>query len=952
MNTTQSKGLHKKVHRFAYVHEKLLPVFLACVMATMMISPAALMAFAEEVAGVMGEAPLEPAVSEVIEEPAVPEPAAPEPAAPEPEVVDVVEPAFEEAEALVDGLDDEGALVEELDEVLLGAPVATSEGEDAAEEGTLRVIYDSNWWPALPAPTDDNFYSPGDTVTVLFDPIPEAEGFWFLGWDTDPYVYGDEAVASYSEAGVTTFEIYEETFLYAVWGFEPLDIEIMPLAEGDTYTVTFYTGEGSDDSDRVYLDIEEGTLLGDIEGVSDDAPKAKEGWKFTGWDPAITLDTPVESDLEFTAQWTPVYAVIFVDWNGNLLDIQEVEPGDDAIAPSYSGSRDGYTFIGWDTDFTNVSSDLYVTAQYDLITYLITYNPNGGTNHPSNPKTYTIEDTPIWFYPPTRNNYEFIGWEGVGFSVPGGTTGNLTLTAMWVLNESGQASFPDGDYTIVIGRTTNKGGPGDGQFFVLVKDKEGHTIDAALGLNGPSGTETFTFYGGGYEIVVTIKGNNIIGAEGVITAYPVRFEPGTWGSFPSTVVVYLVSGEPMPAPPDNYRVPSVPEYTFTGWLDDGGIFYPDGTSLPRTVTGGVTFTAQWEADPDIPISYTTDGNGTVSLDSEKVHPYSGKPEGSTAIANPGYTFSHWESTLPDDITPLDDETIVPVKNGHLYQEVTYTAIFAIDNDQTYTIKYEADDPAMGSVAPTSETNQVLTAATGSTAIPETGYKFVKWTDEDGDTVSEDKAFTPDATLRSDATFTAHFDIDKDQEYTITYRADDEDWGSVDPGSETNQVLTAATGSTATPKPGYKFVNWTDEDGVEVGVTETFVPDPDLRKDAEFTANFAPNEYTITYDIVNGTWDENNSTTITETVTHGNKLAEIPTPVADAGYTQNSGAWDAPAPDDSVAVTANATYTYRFTTLNTYKVTYALDTDSEAPATHSSLPTEKQYQVGSNVTVEG
>ena len=40
-----------------------------------------------------------------------------------------------------------------------------------------------------------------------------------------------------------------------------------------------------------------------------------------------------------------------------------MEPGGAAVAPT-TPTRDGYDFAGWDTDFSNVTSNLTVTAQY------------------------------------------------------------------------------------------------------------------------------------------------------------------------------------------------------------------------------------------------------------------------------------------------------------------------------------------------------------------------------------------------------------------------------------------------------------------------------------------------------------------------------------------------------------------------------------------------------------
>ncbi len=58
------------------------------------------------------------------------------------------------------------------------------------------------------------------------------------------------------------------------------------------------------------------------------------------------------------------HTVTFVDWDGTVLSVQEVEEGASAAAPEVPG-REGYTFIGWDTDFSSVTTDLTVTALYE-----------------------------------------------------------------------------------------------------------------------------------------------------------------------------------------------------------------------------------------------------------------------------------------------------------------------------------------------------------------------------------------------------------------------------------------------------------------------------------------------------------------------------------------------------------------------------------------------------------
>lgn len=57
------------------------------------------------------------------------------------------------------------------------------------------------------------------------------------------------------------------------------------------------------------------------------------------------------------------YSVTFVDHDGTVLDVQTVEHGAAAVAPA-DPEREGFVFAGWDTAFTEVTSDLVVTARY------------------------------------------------------------------------------------------------------------------------------------------------------------------------------------------------------------------------------------------------------------------------------------------------------------------------------------------------------------------------------------------------------------------------------------------------------------------------------------------------------------------------------------------------------------------------------------------------------------
>ena len=102
------------------------------------------------------------------------------------------------------------------------------------------------------------------------------------------------------------------------------------------------------------------------QGKSATAPAAptREGYTFTGWNKDFSN---VQSDLTITAQYKKnitYFTVTFLDWDGTVLKTEQVEQGHGATAPA-NPTRKGYTFIGWDKAFNNVQSDLIVKAQYE-----------------------------------------------------------------------------------------------------------------------------------------------------------------------------------------------------------------------------------------------------------------------------------------------------------------------------------------------------------------------------------------------------------------------------------------------------------------------------------------------------------------------------------------------------------------------------------------------------------
>ena len=255
----------------------------------------------------------------------------------------------------------------------------------------------------------------GKSAIAPADPI--REGYTFIGWDKDfsnvqsdltvtaqyekiiiyytiTFVNDDGTVLQASQVAEGEMPVYtgetptkQETAEFRYF-FESWTPEIVPATADATYTATYtefkrkyqvcflnYNGIELQSSEVEY------GVLPEYMGETPTRPStAQYNYVFDGWSPEIVA---VTKDANYTATFTNIlrqYTVTFLDWDGTQLSQQVVDYGTAAIAPA-NPVREGYTFVGWDKDFSNVQSDLTVTAQYEkiIIYYIITFVNDDGT---------------------------------------------------------------------------------------------------------------------------------------------------------------------------------------------------------------------------------------------------------------------------------------------------------------------------------------------------------------------------------------------------------------------------------------------------------------------------------------------------------------------------------------------------------------------------------------------
>ena len=122
----------------------------------------------------------------------------------------------------------------------------------------------------------------------------------------------------------------------------------------------------------------------------------------------------------------PEYTVVFKDDEGNIIDTQKVKEGESAASPIVS-DKEHYSFVGWDFGFTNVRSDMEITAQYVKNKYSVAY-VNWETKE-AETKVFAYGD-PIDYPKETKiDGYDFVGWTTLDGKKVNEVTDNLVLMA-------------------------------------------------------------------------------------------------------------------------------------------------------------------------------------------------------------------------------------------------------------------------------------------------------------------------------------------------------------------------------------------------------------------------------------------------------------------------------------------------------------------------------------------
>ena len=236
----------------------------------------------------------------------------------------------------------------------------------------LTVQFDTDG--GLPAP-DNQQLSYSQTVSApAVD--PEKTGYTFLYWSAD-----GEAEYDFS-ASLTA------------------NITLKAVYQANSYTITFDTDGGST---VAAITQDYGTA------VTAPADPTKTGYTFAGWDSDIPETMPAEN-MTITAQWTVNRYTMTFDDNGSRSEYV-LDYGTNLTEYVPDIQWEGHTFMGWNPEVpeTVPAEDMTFTAVWDTNTYTITFDSNGGSYVAPIVQDYgTKVIAPM---NPMREGYAFIGWD-------------------------------------------------------------------------------------------------------------------------------------------------------------------------------------------------------------------------------------------------------------------------------------------------------------------------------------------------------------------------------------------------------------------------------------------------------------------------------------------------------------------------------------------------------------
>ena len=748
--------------------------------------------------------------------------------------------------------------------------------------GPYTITFDTEGGSAIPPQTVNN----GEKIIEPTD-LPEKNGYSFEAWvdeNGDPYDFDTPVTGPVTLH--TKWKAIDYTITYNLDGgsvstANPTTYNI----ETDTFTLNNPTREHYDFVGWTGTDLTEATKTVKVEQGS------------TG-------------DRSYAATWKKKkYTATFnTDGGSPAIDSQTKEYNDTFIEPTTNVTKKGYHFDGWllngaPYNFdTPATANIELKAKWNIITYNIDYDLDGGSVATANPTTYTVETDTFTLSNPTKEGYEFDGWvdtddnePNTTIEVPKGTTGDLTFEAEWTpINYSitytgGGTAEPANKTTYNIETLTFEltNPTKDGYVFTGWTGSNGDTpqlnVSVAQGttgdltytanwnklfavtydVNGGSAVSPASFKVENGKAIGALASTNkdhydfagwFIGDNKVENDYIVRSDitiKAKWTPTNYNIYYVLPDGAVVdPANPDTYNIetptftltnPTMAGHAFKGWtIGDSEHAEKQMTiTVTQGTTGDLYFNSHWVEL--VTVEFDPKGGELPIPDAYELEAGSEIGDLPTPTKK-GYDFDGWYL----GIDKIESDYIV---NEDVDLEAHWTPI-------AYDISYNLDGGSVATANPATYTIEDTVTLNNPT---KEHYDFAGWTGTDlsGPTMT---VTIPEGTI-GNRNYTATW---SKKEYTATFKN-----GDTVVATQTKKYQELFTEPTKPTKTGYRFTGWLFNG-------ESYDFSTPASANIELTAKWTPTNYTIAYNLDGGsvaTANPENYNIETDTFTLNNPTKE-------------------------------------------------------------------------------
>ncbi|MDG5815416.1 InlB B-repeat-containing protein [Chitinispirillales bacterium ANBcel5] len=441
-------------------------------------------------------------------------------------------------------------------------------------------------------PVDTNSYEAGQKVVVLGNSGElTKDGFEFLGWSVD----GNSSSEIFN-GGDTLVMTDENLNFYARW-------------KQKDHTVYFESNGGSE--------VKAQSVKHGESAEEPDLPQ-REGYQFSGWfrDKSLTIpfdfqEISIQNDRTIYAKWSPRPNTVTFDANegDGTMESKTVETGKTTVLSPNEFTRDGYTFINWNTEadgsgdsyednseFVMGTTGIILYAQWSAKKHALSFYSNGGKGAIkvkiiASEQTVSLPSNQF-----TRDGYTFSGWnteaDGSGEFYEDkqefvmGTKGTL-LYAQWSAKDNTITFDPNegtGSMELQVIATDQTA-----SLFSNLFSREGYAFtgwNTEADGSGDSFEDEAEFTMGAADVTLY--------AQWEINSVTITFDSNGG----SEVIAITQDFGTTVTPPDEPRREG---YTFDGWKPE----------LPETMPAeNVTLTAQWDGSAMVLVFDTELSAGT------------------------------------------------------------------------------------------------------------------------------------------------------------------------------------------------------------------------------------------------------------------------------------------------------------------------------------------------------